>query len=167
MPSSLASDWLPAVFVPLNPPMCPFPLFWEGSPTKIDYRKRVPYSNLSTGGPSLPPFINRIVGIPFVVAFSPLWGRLGKWNWGPPSPFGRGDICSHDEEFCCPSECVAAHWCSPVLAEMPCNNLIEDFSSKHVCTQHKEGEFLMLPFRVQSVCSNSVYQNAWASDTMA
>ena len=28
-------------------------LGWEGSPTKIDYRKkRYPYSNLSTGGPS-------------------------------------------------------------------------------------------------------------------
>ena len=28
------------------------PLFWEGSPTKIEHRKGYPYSNLSAGGPS-------------------------------------------------------------------------------------------------------------------
>ena len=38
----------------LGPPVVPFltPFFGEGSPTKIDYRKGYPYSNLSTGGPS-------------------------------------------------------------------------------------------------------------------
>ena len=40
----------------VGPPVVPFltPFFgWEGSPTKIDYRKkRYPYSNLSTGAPS-------------------------------------------------------------------------------------------------------------------
>ena len=25
-------------------------------------------------------------GIPFMVPFSLLWGRLENWNWGPPSP---------------------------------------------------------------------------------
>ena len=37
----------------LGPPVVPFYPFWgEGSPTKIDYRKKWdPYSNLSTGGP--------------------------------------------------------------------------------------------------------------------
>ena len=42
-------------FVWLGPPARrPFspPFFGEGSPTKIDYRKRYPDSNLSTGGPS-------------------------------------------------------------------------------------------------------------------
>ena len=37
----------------LGPPArCPSPRFFfgEGSPTEIDYRKKVPYSNLSTGG---------------------------------------------------------------------------------------------------------------------
>ena len=47
------SPWQP---VSRSPSWCPFfnPFFgWEGSPTKIDYRKKlVPtYSNLSTGGP--------------------------------------------------------------------------------------------------------------------
>ena len=37
----------------LGPPVVPFLTPWEGSPTKIDYRKSwYPYSNLSTGGPS-------------------------------------------------------------------------------------------------------------------
>ena len=37
----------------LGPPVVPFyPFLGEGSPTKIDYRKKgYPYSNLSTGGP--------------------------------------------------------------------------------------------------------------------
>ena len=36
-----------------GPPVVPFyPVFGEGSPTKIDYRKKgCSYSNLSTGGP--------------------------------------------------------------------------------------------------------------------
>ena len=39
----------------LRPPVVPFYLFLgEGSPTKVDYRKeRHPYSNLSTGGPTI------------------------------------------------------------------------------------------------------------------
>ena len=38
----------------LGPPVVVYYLFWgEGSPTKIDYRKKwYPYSNLSTGGPT-------------------------------------------------------------------------------------------------------------------
>ena len=33
-----------------------YPSLGKGSPTKIDYRKRVHYSNLSTGGPKIPSF---------------------------------------------------------------------------------------------------------------
>ena len=47
----------------LGPPIVPFltPFFgWEGSPTKIDYSKKlVPtYSSLSTGGPKTKPFFS-------------------------------------------------------------------------------------------------------------
>ena len=78
--------WLPAFEVPsffpfffslspspLNPPArrnLSHPFFgWEGSPTKIDYRKKEkighPYSKLSTGGPSPSP----VQWQPFFVAY--------------------------------------------------------------------------------------------------
>ena len=45
----------PNMSLSLGPPgSCPLPTFWgEGSPTKIDYRKKIgfPDSILSTGGP--------------------------------------------------------------------------------------------------------------------
>ena len=43
---------IPQISLKLGSPVAPFYPFGGGSPTKIDYRKRYPYSNLSTGGHS-------------------------------------------------------------------------------------------------------------------